>query len=258
MAAFTSDVLSSQKSKDPNAVNKMNKELQDAQNAMRRMQGGGEATVNPFNTAPQQTWNAGEQQRRVAAAGSANQVAGQIDERIAGAKNQLNSVYDKYNSSNANMAQQQAQNKVSTDFDTMSGLAGIKQQKDKLDFTMYTNQAQRDDALQSAWTQGLADDKMMDAAISHNMKLQDVDKYFALLMNDLDQDLADWQEQAAYDNEAAKRKIEAKASNLGGILSGLLGIGGTVLGTAIGGPIGGTVLGTIGSGLGKGIGGLSQ
>jgi hypothetical protein len=258
MATFTSDVLKSQQSQDPNAVNKLNKELQDAQNAMRRMQGGGEATVNPFNTAPQQAWGAQEQQRRQQAASGASQVAGQIDERTAGAQNKLASIYDKYNATNANSAQQQAQQQATTDFEVQSGMSQVKQSRDKFDFSMYQNQSQRDDALQAAWTQGLAEDKMMDAAISHNMKLQDIDKYFALLANALNQELEDWKQTSSIDWEQKKRDIETKASNTSSILSGLLGIVGGVVGTYYGGATGAAVGSKIGSAVGSGIAGVTQ
>ena len=254
MATFTTDVLKSQNKKDPNEVNDMLAGLQSAQNAVLKAQGRSQNTYDPFAAAKtQDQWGQGEQKRRVAAATGAAQTGSLIDERIAGAQNQMANIYNKYNQTNADLAQKQSQDAQTTDFSTTQALAGIQQQKNSMDFATYKNQAQRDDAIQAAWVQGIADDKMLQAATEHALKMQDVDKYFALIKNQLEQDMADWAQMTEQEWQKEKRKVETTAANNGAIIGGALGIVGSIVGYYYGGSIGAAAGGKLGSGLGEGI-----
>lgn len=254
MATFTTDVLKSQNKKDPNEVNDMLSGLQSAQNAVLRAQGRSQNTYDPFAAAKtQDQWAQGEQKRRVNAATGAAQTSSLVDERIAGAQNQMAGIYNKYNQTNADLAQKQAQDSATTDFATTQALTGIQQQKDSMDFSSFKNQAQRDDAIQAAWMQGIADDKMLSAATSHALKMQDIEKYFALMKNQLEQDMADWTQLTAIEWEKEKKKVEAKAANNGAIMGGLFGIVGSVVGYYYGGTIGAAAGGKLMSGVGEGI-----
>jgi hypothetical protein len=257
MASFTQDTLNSTKARDPNEEAKMLSDLQRAQQAAQRRQGMALTKTDEFEQAPIfDKYRKAEQERRIAAAPGAAQVGGQIDERIAGTANQLNSVYDKYNNTRADLMQRQGQSTLTTDFEKEQGLWGVGQKRKELDFGLYKNQAQRDDAINNLWTQGIAEDKLLDMGINHQLKLQDITKYFALEQNKIQQDFLDWQSKTQADWDAMIRKMESDASAWGSIFSGILGTVGTVVGGMYGGPTGALLGGTTGSKLGAGFGGM--
>lgn len=258
MATFTQDTLKSQRAKSPEEINTLMAELEAGHNAVRRVQGSGEAVTDPFQTSKvQQAWGQGEQSRRTKAAEGAAQVAGLIDERIAGTANTLNDVYEKYRQSNADLMQKQGQSALTTDFEKEQGMWGVQNERNKLDLTLYQNQTKRNDAISSAWRQGLAEDRLLDAAIEHGLRMQDIDQYFTLIQNELEQDFLDWKLKTETDWEVEKAKMESRASQWGSILGGLMGVGGAVVGAYFGGPAGAVAGGAAGSKIGQGIAGAS-
>jgi hypothetical protein len=213
--------------------------------------------LDEFEQAPiWDKYRAGEQSRREAAAPGAAAVAGQIDERIAGAANQLGNIYDKYNAANADMQQKQAQSTLTTDFEKEQGLWNIENQREQFDFGLTKNQAQRDDAIEALWKQGIAEDKLLDMGINHNLKLQDISKYFTLKRNEIEQEFQDWQQKTQADWAKKIAEWKADASNWGSIMGGLFGVAGGVLGTMYGGPAGGVGGAMAGEKLGTGVAGV--
>jgi hypothetical protein len=258
MATFTQDTLKSQKARDPRELEEAVGDIERGVQAAQRRQGGVITKLDEFEKAP--IWDkylAGEQARREAAAPGAAGIAGQIDERLAGATNQLQTVYDKYNQSAADLQQKQAQNTLLTDFEKEQGLWNISNQREQLDFQLFKNQAQRDDAIESLWKQGIAEDKLLDMSINHNLKLQDIDKYFTLKINEIEQEFQDWRTKTEADWNKKIAEWKADASNWGSIIGGLFGVAGGVVGTMYGGPAGGVAGSMAGSKLGEGVAGVT-
>jgi len=256
MATFTQDVLKSTKARDPREEEQAIADIQTGAQAAQRRQGGVLTKIDEFEQAPiWDKYRAAEQSRREAAAPGAQQIGGLIDERLAGATNALQDVYQKYNQTNADLLQKQAQGDQATDFEKEQGLWNISNQKDQLDFQMYKNQAQRDDALESLWKQGIAEDKLLDMSIDHQLKLQDIDKYFTLEINDIEQEFQDWKSKTESEWEAKILEWKAKASNWGAIMGGLFGIAGGVVGATFGGGVGGMLGAKAGESVGTGVSG---
>lgn len=257
MATFTQDTLKSTRARDPREEAEAVRGIEAAAQAAQRRQGGVLTKLDEFEQAPiWDKYRAGEQQRREAAAPGAAAVAGQIDERIAGVANQLGSIYDKYNAANAEMLQKQAQGTQLVDFEKEQGLWNIENQRNQFDFGMFKNQAQRDDAIESLWKQGIAEDKLLDMSINHNLKLQDVSKYFALKRNEIEQDFLDWKNKSEIEWNKKIAEWKADASNWSAIISGAFGVAGGVLGTIYGGPAGGVGGAMAGEKLGEGVSGV--
>lgn len=256
MATFTTDTLKSLKARDPREQEELMTELERAQQAAQRRQGGIVTKLDEFERAPVfEKYRAAEQDRRMGAAQGAAQVGSLIDERLAGTANQLQSVYDKYNQARADLMQKQGQAEQATGFETEQGLWNVENQRRGLDFQLFKNQAQRDDAIESLWQQGIAEDKLLDMSINHQLKLQDIEKYFTLKINEIEQDFLDWQQKTKIDWEEKLREMENDASQWGSILSGALGIAGGAAGYFYGGPLGGYAGAKAGSELGAGLGG---
>lgn len=257
MATFTQDTLKSTRARDPREEAEAVRGIETAVQAAQRRQQGTLTKLDEFEQAPiWERYRAGEQSRREAAAPGAAAVAGQIDERIAGVANQLGNIYDKYNAANAEMQQKQAQGTLATDFEKEQGLWNIENQREQFDFGLTKNQAQRDDAIEALWRQGIAEDKLLDMSIDQNLKLQDINKYFTLKRNEIEQEFLDWRVKTEADWNKKIAEWRADASNWGSIMGGLFGIAGGVFGTIYGGPAGGVGGAKAGEIFGEGVAGV--
>lgn len=249
--SFTSDVLKSQDIEDPKKSKRYLDELEQSSIAVQRQHGRAPAVgLNRFqqqDTANQ--WLGQEQQRRVDAGKQSFDLANTVDERIAGTRNQLADVYDKYNQSAAALKQKGGQSSVGTQLEVSQAGAKAAQERGNIDFTTYKNSAERKDALISAMRQGTAAEEMQDAAAARSLKIQDMENYWTTLQNEIDNELKDYQSASESDFRKWSARMEAEAQNTAAILQGVLTIGGAVVGGPVGAMVGGGVLAPILGGL---------
>lgn len=221
---FTSDTLESQKMKDPYEYARQQKDLQDAVGSVARYQTGGPVVgLNRFQQqAGQSEYLAGEQARREAASKGAMEIGSTIDARLTGAANTLSDAYSKYRNTADDLAQRQAQAVKGTGLDTEIGLEGVKNSRRELDFTLEKNQTLRDDALENAYVKGIVDDKMLEISGSGAMKLQDIDQYFKLKTNEIDQSFEDWKNQTNIDVTRMRAEMVASAQAFATLFQGIM------------------------------------
>ena len=260
MATYTSDVLDSTKMRNPKEADDSILGLESGQQAVQKQVTGGPVTgLNRFQRqGVQNQWLSQENARRQAAAPQAFGIAGQVDERNAGVQNQLTDVYAKYANTDANAQQQQAQASATTAQGLDEAMTGITQKANEFDFGMQKNQDERNDALDALWRKGTAEEALQNMAINHSLTLQDIDQYYKLVNNQLDQAFEDWKTNEDIGWSKAKRSMEGAAANTGMIMGGLGGVAGAVIGWYGGGPAGAAYGAGAGMSIGTAIGTASE
>lgn len=223
-STYTTDVLNSQKMKDPLEARRYQDELEEGQKSVSRWITG--APVMGLNRFQKQAVDsealAGEQERRQQAATGAMQVAGSIDERLTGAANTLSGAYDKAQSTQADLAQKQAQSLQEAEWAKTTGLRDVADKTKDVDFQLLKNQTLRDDALEDAWVKGIMDNKLQDMSIGGDMRLQDIDQYFKLKENEIQEDFLDWQKKTEIDFNAEIAKMVASAQAFATLFQGVM------------------------------------
>lgn len=260
MATYTSDAIKSQAMRNPKEAADELLSLEAGQQAVQKQVTGGPVTgLNRFQRQGlQNQWVGQETARRQAAVAPAFGLAGQTDERLAGVQNTLADAYNKYLNTEANAAQQQGQTALTLGQGVTESLAGIGQKKSEYDFGLFKNQAERDDAMASLWRKGVAEETLQNMAFNHQLKMQDVDQYFKLILNQLNEDLEDYKVDSELSWSKSKRTMEAAAANTGLLMGGLMGVVGAVVGWYAGGPAGAVYGGTTGATMGSSIGKASE
>lgn len=255
MTTFSSDVLKSPEMEDPKKQKRYMDELEASSIAAQRQFGRGQAVgQNRFQS--QESANQAlsqEQQRRASASQDAFNLASSIDERVAGTRNQLQSLYDKYGSTVADLTQKQGQGAAETAWQTKAGLEEVAQKRGNLDFTLYKSAADRKDALLSAMSKGNADQALQDAANAGRLKIQDAENYWDKILNDINQDLADYKQASDIEYMKWGQQLQRDASNWGSILSGVMTIGGATIGAIYGGGTGSVIGANVGGSIGRGL-----
>jgi hypothetical protein len=236
------------------------RDLEAGQQAVQRQVTGGPVTgLNRFQRqGVRNQWVGAENQRRQQAAGNAFGLSNQIDERNANVQNTLTDAYSKYRNVNADAAQQQAQTSLTLGQNVKESMAGLEQKKNEFDFGLFKNQAERDDAMASLWRKGVAEEALQNMAFNHQLKMQDVDQYFKLLINQLNEDLEDYKIDSQIGWSKTQRGMESAAANTGLLMGGLGGVAGAVIGWYAGGPTGAAYGVGAGAAIGTGIGKASE
>lgn len=247
MATFTQDVLRSVDIADPKEGKRYLDELEQASIAAQKQHGMGEVVgLNRFQQQDSSNqWLGQEQTRRADAAKQAFSLAGTADERIAGARNALQDVYDKYNQSAAALAQKEGQSSIATDWEVAAAAQTQEQKLGETTFAAYKSSAERKDAMASALRDGTANESILEAASANQLKIQDAENYWTTEMNTINEDLKDYS--AASDIEFLKwaTKLQQDAASWGGIVEGVFTIGGAILGGATGAAIGKRIGGAV-------------
>jgi hypothetical protein len=223
-ANYTTDTLFSMDKKDPLEERRYTKSLEDvSKNIQRYSTGGPVVGLNPYQQkAISSQYLAGEQARREAAAAGALGTAGMIDARLTNASNALNDAETKTQNAQDDLYQKQAQELATIGFNEKEALRGIDDKKDQIDWGLEKNQTVRDDALEDAWVKGIADDVLQEHAISGQLKLQDLDQYFTLKRNAVDQQFKDWQNQTDIDWKKMLAEITASAEAFAMLFGGAM------------------------------------
>ena len=212
-SGYTRDTLDSLDMRDPKEGLKQAKELEDVSKNLQRFTTGG-PVVGLDRFQQQQANNqylTAEQQRRKAAVPGVFDIAGNIDTRLTAAADTLAEAKNKQLNRVDDLYQQQAQALQQADFEKRKGLSDIDYKRKDIDWEAEKNQTKRDDALEDAYVKGIADDVMLELGISGRMKLLDLDHYYRLKKNNLDESFADWQNMT--DIEWRKMLAEMVASS---------------------------------------------
>ncbi len=232
--SVTTQTLKATKAKSPADFEKEMSDIELANASIQRQFGSGQQMgINPNRAAPAQVYQAGEMQRRQAAIDPAFKTGTAIGEREAGVENSLAQSLQKYKNSIDDTTMKGQQSMAETDFGLKKGLWEVDTQRKDLGFSMYKNRAEREDAIQAAWNNGVAEEKLLEAGINHDMRLQDIEMYWANVTNEIDQALRDWNQMTKAQWEAFQRDMETKSNSWAAIVSGGFGILSSVLGEVL-------------------------
>ena len=214
-STYTYDTLKSMDISDPYKDAKYQKELEDAaKNIQRYTTGGPVVGLNRFqqqDIASQAL--SGEQARREAATEGVTKVSGLIDERLTAAANNLADAKMEQENKQAQLLQQQSQGISEAEYLKEKGLTELGIKKKEFNWELEKNQTNRNDALEDAYVKGIVDNTLKELQISNAMKLQDIDQYYALKKNTINQDFLDWEKKNNTDwaNFIAKQTASAQA-----------------------------------------------
>jgi hypothetical protein len=222
---YTRDTLDSVDMRDPREGLKQAKEMEDVSKNLQRFTTGG-PVVGLDRFQQQQAGNQfleAEQARRMAAAPGMFEIAGNIDTRLTAAGDTLAEASNKQMNRTDELYQQQAQALQEADFNKRKGLSDIDYKRQEIDWDAEKNQTRRDDALEDAYVKGIVDDTMLELAISNKMKLLDIDHYYRLKKNTLEQNMEDWKTTTDIDWQKMLAEMVASAEAFAMLFQGALG-----------------------------------
>jgi DNA-binding helix-hairpin-helix protein with protein kinase domain len=229
--SVTTQTMKAQRAKSPTDFEKEMSDVELANASIQRQFGTGQQMgIDPNRAAPAQIYQAGEMQRRQAATDPAFQTATAIGEREAGVQNSLAQALQKYRTNIDDITQKGQQSLAETQFGKQKGLWEVDVSRRDLGFSMYKNNAERQDAIQAAWRNGEAEEKLLEAGINHDMRLQDIEMYWTQVINEIEQELKDWSQMTQADWYKFQRDMETKSNSWAAIVDGGLGILSSVLG----------------------------
>lgn len=148
-----------------------------------------------------------------------------IEDRQTETQDNLAKFYDDWLLKSDELATKQNQTAREADLYARESQSQIDQKLKEIGFSAFKNDAQRQDALEKAYFDGAAEKQMLTSAITGEIKLNDIDNYFDIIMNDINQEMLDIKAWAEADIEAFKSNIDIKARNWGNIFSGLAELG---------------------------------
>jgi hypothetical protein len=222
---FTRDTLDSLDMRDPKLGMQQVKDLEDvSKNIQKNITGGPAVGLDLFQRqGAQNKMLTAEQERRKAAVPGVFDVAGAIDQRLTAAGDTLAEAENKQGNKVADLYQQQAQALQEADYNKRKGLSDIDYKRKDIDWELEKNQTRRDDALEDAYVKGTMDDVILELGISNKMKLMDLDHYFRLKQNNLDQGMKDWTTMSDIEWSKFLAEMTASAQAFAALFEGFTG-----------------------------------
>lgn len=232
MAAFTQDVAKSPKAQDPGEQQKMQRMLeQRAATATKQYGGVGAAPVTQApqtdlaqSLAAQQTFEAGDYERRKQAATGAYNIAKAEDTASQDLSEKVRSALYGREQLQGDVATKQRQ----MDEEFRAKLAAQNQEFStkaaQMDFTHFKSVADQTDAMANAYNQGILGYQMLDLANKNMLKMSDIEKYFSFIKNDFDNQMKDLQVFGDYQIKTMADKFQAKGHEIASIISGITGL----------------------------------
>jgi hypothetical protein len=222
---FTRDTLDSLDMRDPKLGMQQVKDLEDvSKNIQKNITGGPAVGLDLFQRqGAQNKMLTAEQERRKAAVPGVFDVAGAIDQRLTAAGDTLAEAENKQGNKVSDLYQQQAQALQEADYNKRKGLSDIDYKRKDIDWELEKNQTRRDDALEDAYVKGTMDDVILELGISNKMKLMDLDHYFRLKQNNLDQGMKDWTTMSDIEWSKFLAEMTASAQAFAALFEGFTG-----------------------------------
>jgi len=233
VTSFASDVYKSTAEKSPDERDSYDKLLKDRAAAAWKSEGSISGNYAPKTSLSQQgkaqsTYDTGEYNRRVAAAGQEKNLATAEDNRIGSVADRVrDALYNRQQlQSGFETQQSQADRKYG------QGIAELNQdfrQKNRaLDFTSYRNAADRSDAMSKAFKDETLEMQILDANRSNSLKMADLERYYALEENRYNNEVKDWQTLTEYQMKMELASLSKQAEGMSSVLSGIMEIGANV------------------------------
>lgn len=132
--------------------------------------------------------------------------------------------WDKYTLRADELARKQYQTGATVGQELQEQMFRLGEKNRELDFTAFRNQAERNDALEEAYHTADFEKMMTEAAINHKITMQDLDTFWKLQMNELQQKWLDYENQAKIDLGEFKAAVDTQAKLWGSLFSNMVDV----------------------------------
>lgn len=149
--------------------------------------------------------------RRQQAAQNKYQLGSTIDTRRSQIADQLAALKEQKEGFNKDLATKQWQMEQEAGLGRKEQDWSTGQQIKELNFKEYVNDTDRADALTTAYNAGTAELDLIDAAQEGALKINDINNYFSILLNDIEQDFMDWEADKKGNWESAYKDLITKS-----------------------------------------------
>lgn len=168
----------------------------------------------------QREFDIADERRREGAAANLAGLTGQIDARRAGISDAISDSLDAQTQAEISAQAQLGRAQTETDFAKRQTMGETEDALRDISFKEYQSQTQRDDKLDELYQKGAVEKVMHDAAVEGKLRQQDIDFYYKKLMQDLTNAFELWKTRNTAEAESKLREIDARASNIAGIIQG--------------------------------------
>jgi len=228
--AFVEDVYRSTRQADSDAYEKQINRLRKEQEAARKRYGSADVTPTSESFGDtlkaRATYDQGEQQRREAAAKGKLDLAKAVDTRQANISDRVRAaLFDKQQIS-SDLAEAQRQQDVKQDLTLAEQNQAFRTKSAEIELGRIKNAGERMDAMQSAYDKGMLELDLLDIARNGMLELSDIERYFSILKNDIQNQMRDLDVNSKFDIEDFKKEMEAKSNAISSIIDGLTRIAG--------------------------------
>lgn len=161
-----------------------------------------------------------DERRREQAAGSLAGITSQVDQRRAGVSDAIADSLDAQSQAELEAASALGRAEQESEFSKEQSMEGLENQMREISFKEYQSQAQRDDKLDELYQKGAAEDLLQDAAIDGKLRLMDIEHYYNLLLQDMNNSFEMWKVTNDLDHKKELDRMIMKAQNMGAIIEG--------------------------------------
>lgn len=227
--AFTEDVFASTQERDDELQKQTNAMRQAAEAARKRY--GTLGTVAPTSEsfgsslAAERAYGTGELKRRQAAAEGKMDLAKTVDTRQQDIADRVRQVLQGKEQLQSDTSEAMRRQNEEQALKLEEQNTGFMQKLAEQEFGAYKNAAERMDAMQQAYDKGMLDFQMLDLARNGNLAVMDIQRYFDILKNDLQNQLQDLNADNQYEIAKWKGELEAKSNAVQAIIDGLFKAG---------------------------------
>lgn len=224
--AFTTNVMDSTQEQDPDQLdsflNAAQKRAADAQKQFGSMYDtrAPEMTLADRMKA-RQTWNTGEQARREAASKGAYDVGQKIDTQNVNVADQVRSALFGRQQLASDTAEKQRQQDVVQGQTIREQDQNFIQKLSQLEYQATEGAANRMDSMQAAYDKGVLEFQMIDLQNQGMLGMSDLERYFSIQLNDIENKMKDMALQNKYDVDTLMEQIESQSQGWGTLLSSL-------------------------------------
>lgn len=224
MASYTADVFDSTQSQE-DKQKKLLDRYETRMMAGQRQFGGKNTSPQGLSSsgrqAAEEQITLGEANRRPEATKNAFTLGSSIDKRKGQLSDEVEAALRKRQNLTTDAATKQSQQDREQALSNEQITEGAKSSMRDLNFSLYKSQTERDQAMRDAWQKGSLDAELQVAAINNNLRMQDVENYYKLLIADINGEMQSFEKMSKFELEDWTNNMMDKAKNWGALLSSL-------------------------------------
>lgn len=231
--AFTEDVYKSTQQVDSDAYEKQINRLRKEQEAARKRYGSADVTPTSESFGDtlkaRATYDQGEQQRREEAAKGKLDLAKTVDTRQGNIADRVRAALFTKQQTASDLAEAQRQQDIKQGLTLEEQEQGFQTKLAEIELGRIKNAGERMDAMQSAYDKGMLELELLDISRNGMLELSDIDRYFSILKNDIQNMMRDLDTNSKFAIEDFKREMESKSAGISAIIDGLTRIAGAAV-----------------------------